>query len=199
MSHITKVQTKIKDLDALQAAAPHCRLELVRNQHHYRWFGQFMGDSPLPEGVSVADLGHCDHVLRVQNNSRAYEIGLVEQADGSYEMRYDFFAGGYGLEDAAGAGCEKLLEAYRTEKVRVTLDQLGWYNENQSDGSTLVYIPGGGTVTVSKDGQIEANNFTGSACESATQPLIEALGVAAEVTRKPEYAQVQINIGQGGN
>ncbi len=93
MSHVTKIALKITDLDALEAALKHMGgLELRRGQQTYKWYGRNMGDYPLPEGVTVADLGKCDHAIAMTKKlALNYEAGLVKQKDGSYTLLFDFY------------------------------------------------------------------------------------------------------------
>lgn len=96
MSHVTTVDLEIKDLDALAEAAKQCGCELVRGQTEYKWFGEHVGDYPMPEGFKVEDLGKCQHAIRVVGNETAYEIGVVERY-GKYLLLFDFWRGGHGL------------------------------------------------------------------------------------------------------
>ena len=99
MSHVVDCDVKITDLDALEAAVKEeLGGELIRGKKSYKWWGRFEGDYPLPEGVRQEDLGKCDHVIKVPGAS--YEVGVVEQKDGSFKLQYDFYTTG-GLERAA--------------------------------------------------------------------------------------------------
>lgn len=116
MSHVAKISIEIKDLEALKAAAKACGLEFVEGQKTYKWFGRHVGDFALPEGFKVSDLGKCDHVLRIAGNDTAYEIGVVRRKDGKpgYELLWDFWQGGYGLQKAVGVNGQKLVQEYST-------------------------------------------------------------------------------------
>ena len=50
-------------------------------------------------------------------------------------------------------------------------------------------------IEIGPDGsvKIEAIGFKGSACEAATKPFEQALGVAQKKTKKPEYSQAAQN------
>ncbi len=96
MSHITKIKAEIKDLTVLKEAAEKIGLVLHENQKTFKSYNN----------------GHCDHALSVKNSTRnTYEIGLVKNGD-IYEMRWDTWSGGYGLVDAVGNNCEKLINEY---------------------------------------------------------------------------------------
>lgn len=130
MSHVTQVECQILDLDCLEAAIAPLGLELMRGQSTYRWYGTFVGDAPLPEGVKVEDLGRCAHAIRVKPHaglsSKPYEIGLVKQENGSYRLAWDFWRGGYGLEDCAGTGCQKVVQGYAVEVSKKHLRKAGY-------------------------------------------------------------------------
>jgi len=71
----------------------------------------FSGNSE--EGQDVKNMGKCDHAIAVPNNKNAYEIGVAWNAEKScFELRYDFWQGGYGLEKVAGKKCGNLAKAY---------------------------------------------------------------------------------------
>lgn len=46
-------------------------------------------------------------------------------------------------------------------------------------------------VTVGKDGEVdlEASGFKGGTCEKALEPIIQAVGQAVSVKKKPEFYQ----------
>ena len=57
MSHVTVIAVELKDLDALKAVCAALGLEFRENQKTYRWYGRHVGDFPIPEGLTKADLG----------------------------------------------------------------------------------------------------------------------------------------------
>ena len=173
-SHVVKIEVEVRDLDALERAAQSLGLQLCRGQRKYAWFGEYMGDTALPAGVTPAQLGKCDHALHL--NSEAYEIGVVDNHDGTFGLLWDFFCGGYGLQDAVGEGCSKLIARYGVEVARSSATAQGWYCEDQTDGSLMVYHPTGGTMTVSPQGQVEAAGFVGQGCHSPVELLAAAMG-----------------------
>lgn len=117
MSHVVEMSVHISDLDALSAACKALGTELVRNQKTHRWYGRFVGDSPMPQGFTVDDLGHCDHAIRVSGNANAYEIGVVKRRDGKpgYTLLVDLWQGGYGLEAKIGKDGNKLKQQYAVQ------------------------------------------------------------------------------------
>lgn len=121
MSHVATVDIEVRDLDSLAAACSRVGLELVRNQNTYKWYGESVGDTPIPAGFTAEDLGNCEHAIRVpgqaalEKHRQAYEIGVVRRRDGrpGFTLMYDAFGThGRALEALAGAGCAKLKQAY---------------------------------------------------------------------------------------
>lgn len=140
-SHVAKILIQIKDLAALKAAAKTLGLEFVENQKTYRWYGHHVGDYPLPAGFKSSDLGKCDHVIRIPNNDRAYEIGVVKKKDGTpgYELLWDFWQGGYGLCDAIGKDGEKLIQEYTTSVATRFYQKNGFrVNRTMKDGKVVL-------------------------------------------------------------
>ena len=115
MSHVTTIDVQVKDLDALEAACKELGLELVRGKTTYKWFGQFMGDSALPPGMTKDQLGKCQHAVRVPGNDRAYEVGVVQQPDGTFRLAWDAWSGGYGLMERVGDNCGRLVQSYAAQ------------------------------------------------------------------------------------
>ena len=195
-SHIVDIKIEVRDLDALETAAVALGLQFRRSQETYRWYGRYVGDSSLPEGITADQLGKCNHALGVPNNPTAYEVGIVAQADGSYRLLWDEWSGGYGLQEKIGKGAEKLIARYAIEKAVLECQRLGWYAEVQPGGELLIFHPTGGTMTLTGEGQIEANGFQGSACAGATEKIAEALGFKTGETKKQEWNQTQQTVGQ---
>jgi len=145
MSHVTTIDLKINDLDALAIAADRLGMELVRGVKTYKWFGRFVGDyndAAIKEmGIDPKDHGKCDHVLRVKGaGSDTYEIGVVKVGD-DYRLLYDFWAGGNGLMEKVssvgkhGKDCNKLRQEYATEVARKQLRKQGYrVREVRQDG-----------------------------------------------------------------
>lgn len=127
MSHVTSIDVEITDLEALAQACDQLDLELVQGQATYRWFGRSVGDYPLPPGFTAADLGKCEHAIRVKGDegATAYEIGLVARRDGrpGYTLLFDHYAGGCGLmkrvsrQSEEGEDVLKLVHEYGAVKA----------------------------------------------------------------------------------
>jgi hypothetical protein len=133
MSHVTVIAVELKDLDALGAICAALGLEFRENQKTYRWYGQHVGDYPVPSGFAKADLGKCDHAIAVKGNRNAYEVGLVKRGDAFIPL-WDFWQGGYGLREKIGEDGSTLISAYTREvavrKARQFAKSKGWsYSE----------------------------------------------------------------------
>lgn len=115
MSHITTIHIEIRDLDALQSACLDLGATLVRHVPTYTWYGKRVGDYPLPEGMTEADLGKCAHVIRVPGIR--YEIGVVQRGQG-YSLAYDFWGKGQVLKGVVHDG-EKLKEHFSEGLTRL--------------------------------------------------------------------------------
>lgn len=114
MSHVATVDLHVKDLKSLEKACKSLGLELVYDQKTYKWYGRSVGDYSVPEGFTAEELGKCEHAIRVPGNANAYEIGVVKRRDGQpgYQLMWDFFAGGYGMEKIAGKNCSNIKKEY---------------------------------------------------------------------------------------
>jgi hypothetical protein len=128
MSHVAKIELEIRDLDALASACKSLGLELVKGQQAYKWYGTVVGNYPLPEGFSKKDLGKCEHAVRIPGNSAAYEIGVARRRDGrpGYTLLWDFWRGGFGLQDKVGDGGNKLKQSYAAAVAAKHYHKLGY-------------------------------------------------------------------------
>lgn len=136
MSHVATVDIEITSLDDLRAACQRLGLEFVEGQTTYEWFGESVGDYPLPAGIEAHELGTCLHAIRIppakarevakRYGDDPYEVGVIQRRDGKpgYTLLWDFFHGGFGLQDYVGEGCAKLKQAYAvTAATRVARQQ----------------------------------------------------------------------------
>ncbi|MCX8110159.1 MAG: hypothetical protein N3D15_02790 [Syntrophorhabdaceae bacterium] len=113
LSHISKIELEIKYLDALIYACNRLGFEFVENQNTYRWYGRWVGDSPLPEGISKDELGRCDHAIKIPGCT--YEIGVVKK-NNMYILLWDSWDSKLRLAIGHNAGIIK--QAYTAELVR---------------------------------------------------------------------------------
>lgn len=127
MSHVTSIEVVIKDLASLKAACADIGLEFLENQQTYRWYGHHVGDYPIPAGFKVEDLGKCLHAIGVKGNKNAYEIGVVKNPNGEgYLLLWDFWSGGYGLQDVVGKDCKNLTHAYKVNQTVKSFQKRGF-------------------------------------------------------------------------
>lgn len=111
MSHIAKIELEINDLAALRAAANNLGYEFKENQQTYAWYGVWVGDAPLPDGITEEELGKCSHALRVPGCK--YEIGVVQKGQ-NYILLWDFWHRGGLTQQHTGL----LKQAYTLERIR---------------------------------------------------------------------------------
>ena len=114
MSHISKIEVRIDDLDALKAACRRLGFQFSKGQNTYKWYGRWVGDSPLPEGISKEELGKCDHAIIVPDCE--YEIGVVKKGN-HYILLWDSWYRGR-LKKKIGKNAGILKQAYSIERVK---------------------------------------------------------------------------------
>ena len=114
MSHISKIELEITDLESLKAACKRLGFTFQEYQKTYQWYGRWVGDTKLPEGILESDLGKCDHAIQVPECS--YEIGIVRRGS-KYTLLWDSWHAG-GLEKKIGVGASVLKQAYTVERVK---------------------------------------------------------------------------------
>lgn len=114
MSHIARIELEIKSLENLKAACNNLGLKFCENETSYTWYGRWVGDQPLPEGIQKEDLGKCDHMIHVPGAK--YQIGVVKH-DGRYRLLWDSWAAG-GLENVLGRNAGLLKQAYAVETIK---------------------------------------------------------------------------------
>jgi hypothetical protein len=113
LSHIARIELEIKSLEDLKAACNELGLKFNENEQSYKWYGRWVGDAPLPEGIKEEDLGKCDHCIHVPGAQ--YQIGVIKQ-DGKYRLLWDSWKAG-GLEDVLGRNAGLLKQAYAVATI----------------------------------------------------------------------------------
>ena len=114
MSHISKIELEIRDLESLKQACKKLGFQFMENQKHYTWYGKWVGNQPLPDGISEEDLGKCKHAIHVP--AAVFEIGVV-QRDKSFILLWDSWIGG-GLQKHIGKDAGILRQAYAIASVK---------------------------------------------------------------------------------
>jgi hypothetical protein len=114
LSHVSKIELEILSLEDLKLACKRLGFIFQDNQKTYEFYGRFVGDSPLPEGINIDDLGKCDHAIKVPEC--AYEIGVVKRGT-KYILLWDSWHAG-GLEEKIGKDAGLLKQAYTIERIK---------------------------------------------------------------------------------
>jgi hypothetical protein len=99
VSHLSKIELEIKDLEDLKRACHRLGIEFLHNQKTFRWYG----------GTK-----ECESAIRVPGAT--YEIGVVREGN-AYGLLWDDYAKG-GLEARLGKKAGLLRQAYAVERTR---------------------------------------------------------------------------------
>jgi hypothetical protein len=116
MSHVAECKAELKSFDAIEAAARRLGGTLIRGQKTYKWFGRWVGDTPMPKGMTHADLGKCDHAIRFPGAS--YEVGVRAQPDGSFSLAWDWWSQGGLLQHMGDPQAGRFVQAYGVEAAK---------------------------------------------------------------------------------
>lgn len=120
MSHVTTIEMEERyELPALRQMCLDQGWEWLGDQRTHKWYGQFMGDYPLPAGFTRADMGRCEHAIRIPG--AFYEIGVVNKG-GEWKLLWDFWSGG-GLQPKLGQNAGLLKQAYGIAKTKIAVSQ----------------------------------------------------------------------------
>ncbi len=140
MSHVAELELEVNDLDSLRKAAKTLGLEMVEKKS-YKWFGRSVGDYPLPKGVKAADLGKCDYALTIPGNNKAYEVGVVKKpGNRGYTLLWDFWSGGFGLQEKIGEGGGLLKQSYAVERAKKEMLRKGFRVKSKTDSNGAVLL-----------------------------------------------------------
>jgi hypothetical protein len=145
MSHVCKIVLDIKDLAALATAGAARGLIYDPAATTYAWWGYSVGDYPLPEGFTAADLGKCDAgVLRVKDAAEGdFEIGVCRRKDGKpgYELLFDFFGHrAQGLLKALGDQTGKALKQEYAAAVASKMYAKNGYKVQRKDQNGRIVL-----------------------------------------------------------
>jgi hypothetical protein len=136
ISHIVKVNTLVTDLDALEAAAPHVGLRLIRDVDRYSWY--------FRRGTGLD--GKCEHKLQLLDHMESdFEIGLVPREDHEYgwQLAYDPWGEpGRRLHAAAGKDLQNLKTALAVEVSTRYLAMDGYTVSKTVDANGVVTLTG---------------------------------------------------------
>lgn len=160
MSHISTIKTVFRNLEDVEAAAKRLGGTLVRDQKKYRWFGEYVDDTPLDRGQFDSDaeyslvlsmpreqrkahmtkrLGKCDHAIRFPHAT--YEVGVRKAKDGTFKLSYDYYGEG-GLFPHMGQNGGRFSQAYAVEAAKRAARIKGYSAKEtvRSDGSIAVEL-----------------------------------------------------------
>lgn len=140
MSHVTEVKTHFKHLEDIEAATTRLGGKLIRNQRHYRWYGRWVGDTPMPAGMTLEDMGKCDHAIRFPQTD--YEVGVRQQDDGTYTLAWDYWGPGGLLKYMGNSAGDAFTQAYAVEATKRAACNRGHYVTEtvRTDGSIEVEV-----------------------------------------------------------
>ena len=131
MSHVVAVNIQVKDLDCLEKACKTLGLQLNRGQKTHKWYGRWVGDyhqddAAYKNGVDPKTFGQCEHAISIPGNKAAYEIGVIPVKDkpGTYNLLWDFWNGGNGLQELVGRDTGLLKQQYAKEVAKKQLQAL---------------------------------------------------------------------------
>ena len=213
MSHVVNFEMEFDNLQVLAAAAEACGMKLVLDQKTWKWWGYSVGDYPVPKGWCCPQkiekgkriMGQADHAIQVVGNANAYEIGVFQKPNGKYGLIYDFYGGGHGLMEHISTDRKTpniLTEEYAFQRTVLLCQQQGWTVTRLDGGKLKIEIWDAATQTmgevVVEASKIEANNFTGPTCATATNLISAALGCKTGELMKTEYYDVTQNLELGG-
>lgn len=121
MSHVTAIKVEIDKLEDLKKAVEAMGGIWREGQRTYKWYGRHVGDYPMPEGFTEADLGKCDHAIGLPGVN--YEVGVVKKANGKYTLLYDFYGhsgqhDGMKLKSHFGDNLGKLVTEYGVNRMK---------------------------------------------------------------------------------
>ena len=128
MSHCVSIKTKLTDLAAVKLACEEMGLTFKPDQKHYKWWGTSVGDYPLPNGFTKADLGKCEHAIGVPGTD--WEVGVCKLKDGSgYTLLYDFYgsSGQPILKALGGEQAPKFVQTYGVHKATLEAKKKGYF------------------------------------------------------------------------
>ena len=113
MSHISKMELKINDLQSLIAATKAIGMQFNEGQtKHQYWNGK---------------MSSCDHAISAPGSK--HEIGVVREKDGTYGLNWD--ASYNDLAKVVGVGASKLKQEYGFAVAAKAAKRDGWRPVNK--------------------------------------------------------------------
>jgi len=122
MSHISKIELEVNDLNTLDSACTRLGLQFVKGQKNFKWFGKKAGD--------------CDHAIRIPEAE--YEIG-INRVNGIFELECDYYDRNIGKTIGEKGGI--LKQAYAVEKTKTEARRKGYsVIEKQTDTGIRLHV-----------------------------------------------------------
>jgi hypothetical protein len=116
MSHIVSIPFQCRSLDAVRAACGRLGSRSAKGRRPTDGGADGRATRPLPDHVRVEDLGKCHHAIKVPGVT--YEVGIVANADGSYDLRWDYFDNALCVA-MGGQNADKFRQTYQIEVARI--------------------------------------------------------------------------------
>lgn len=144
MSHVVSIDVKIKNLKSLKKVCKDLGLTFNEGQKQFKWYGRWMDDYH-GEDAAFRDhdpkkFGTCDHAISCPKKG-AYEIGVIENNDGTYSLIWDNWSRGQGLEDYVGPGAENLTHGYKIEETKQLMKNKGYsVREKTTEDGTVQLV-----------------------------------------------------------
>lgn len=121
MSHISKIELEVTDLEILNHACVRLGLTLIKGRKSFRWYGKSAS---------------CSHAIRVPGAD--YEIGILEK-DGRYELNCDYYD--RNIEKAIGSQGGLLKQLYAVEKTKLAARKKGYsILERQTEEGVRLHV-----------------------------------------------------------
>ena len=139
MSHVTTIKFNGKwNLATLKAMCAAEGWDFIEGQKTFSWYGQHVGDYPLPDRFTQGDMGKCNHAINIPGAK--YQIGVIEK-EGKLHLLWDFYDAG-GLQQALGKDAGLLTKAYTLAETRRKCHQARHrFKETRHEGHTEIRIP----------------------------------------------------------
>lgn len=191
MSHTAIIAAEIKSMESLRKACKKLGYKFVKDQKSYRWFRKFMGDYPLPDGMTVNDLGKCEHAIKIPGAN--YEIGVIKDPmnKDNYKLIWDFWD--HSLPQIVGQNAWKLTQAYTIEQAKHSARLNGhlFRIERKEDRERMIIDMGGekqiimDVINSTGETKIETKGYIGMKCVEESKFLKDALGKTIETDLLP--------------
>ncbi len=165
MSHVVDIATELRDLECIKRACQRLGWELCLGQKTYKWFGQWVDDSPVPRNIFESEaeylkvcsmerktrkeymtalLGNCTHAIKVPGCN--YEIGLLQKGNRFIPIWdwYDYTLAKKMQSTPNINDGGPLVQAYAVEKAKLEALRKGYYCSEQTLPSGQVKLTIGG-------------------------------------------------------